>query len=81
MRPDAEITLELRELVVTVRCWIQPAEPDVGIMSAYLDDYEVISIADTPLVLTLTEDEENEVMDAVEAKWQGEREDYDYDTF
>lgn len=36
-------------LEITVKYTIQPAEREVGIMSAYVDDYEIVAVAGRPI--------------------------------
>lgn len=74
------VNITLRDQDVYVRCEIQPAEPDVGIMEAYLDDYEVTDEAGNHLAWELTEDEENAIFEQLEDEDRERRMDYrEYD--
>ena len=39
----ADITI-LGGLSVRVKAWVQPAEPDVGIFSAYVEDFQITDV-------------------------------------
>lgn len=43
MRPNGEINIRvLGGLPVIAQVWIQPADPEVGIWSPYIDDYQLL---------------------------------------
>lgn len=67
---------QLRGKLVTVHCdSIQPAEPDVGIMSAYCDSFSVFDALGEPIE-NLSDDEAEELQELAD-DFVNEEEDFD----
>lgn len=88
MAYETEITI-LGGLPVTVEYEVQPAEPDVGIREAYVDDWAIVAVAGrAPKKVTpksfnwlykridATKNEINRIMDALEEDFGDRRYDY-----
>jgi len=62
-----QIQTTLRDREVTVKLWMQPAEPDVGILSAYVEDYKITDDeTGEKLDWELDDDEQNRLAELAE---------------